>query len=118
MCEGSVCYFCNKKSWVSCGAECEEHTKLAMGSTPKEMWCDCANVFDEASKYPPSAGTGHRRSSSIISVTSINGDDELSMLREIHDTEVLRQIEVEDMITKPRDVINTAHEMQSSEGML
>ncbi len=57
---------------MTCGNPSDSHISQAMGSTPHEYWCDCENVFSQQSKFPPSAGTGHRRRSSLNSLGSAN----------------------------------------------
>lgn len=56
------------RSWTGCG----KHVELVMSTSPKENWCTCEPIdADEqheiGDEFPPRAGTGFARKSSVSS---------------------------------------------------
>ncbi|WLF77168.1 hypothetical protein PVL30_000877 [Lodderomyces elongisporus] len=73
MCRTEICGICQHKSWTGCG----KHVSEVMDITPKDIWCTCEPLDAEEAvfveghgSYPPKAGQGFRRGSSISPVQS------------------------------------------------
>ncbi|KAG7665428.1 uncharacterized protein J8A68_001116 [[Candida] subhashii] len=73
MCKTEICGICNKKSWSGCG----EHIHEIMDRTSKDGWCTCEPLDAEETVYvaghgiyPPRAGTGLRRGSTVHIATT------------------------------------------------
>ncbi|EGV65544.1 hypothetical protein CANTEDRAFT_113152 [Yamadazyma tenuis ATCC 10573] len=62
MCKAAICSICHNKSWIGCGL----HIPGVMDHTPKTSWCTCDHS-DESSdlSYPPKAGTGFAKKTTI-----------------------------------------------------
>ncbi|KAG4406058.1 hypothetical protein K6H11_005883 [Candida tropicalis] len=72
MCKTEICGICQHKSWTGCG----KHVHEVMDVSTKDNWCTCEPldkdevVFVEGhGVYPPKAGQGLRRGSTVGSPT-------------------------------------------------
>ncbi|CAK9435480.1 uncharacterized protein LODBEIA_P02070 [Lodderomyces beijingensis] len=68
MCRTAICGICQHKSWTGCG----KHVVEIMDTSPKDGWCTCEPLDEEEAifieghgSYPPKAGQGYRRGSSV-----------------------------------------------------